>query len=325
MFTERRTDGSLQCLLCPNLCVIPEGGSGRCGVRVNLGGELHLPFRGTLSAVSSDPVEKKPLYHYYPGRRIFSVGFFGCSLLCPFCQNYTISRQTPDSPSPTLPRELEKHALASGSFGIAYTYSEPLIHFEYLMEAAELARAANLKNVLVTNGYLNEEPARALLPLIDAANIDLKSFNPGFYRRELGGKLESVTSFIAIAAPLIHVEITTLVIPGKTDAPEEIDEIARFIGSIDSRIPLHLSCYHPMYRYRIPPTPAETVLALAARAKRFLHHVYPGNIGPREPVDTFCEKCGALLVRRRGYDVRIQGIHDGRCTNCGHPSPCVGA
>jgi pyruvate formate lyase activating enzyme len=151
-----------------------------------------------------------------------------------------------------------KNALASGSFGIAYTYSEPLIHFEYLMEAAELARAANLKNVLVTNGYLNEEPARALLPLIDAANIDLKSFNPGFYRRELGGKLESVTSFIAIAAPLIHVEITTLVIPGKTDAPEEIDEIARFIGSIDSRIPLHRSCYHPMYRYRIPPTPAET-------------------------------------------------------------------
>ena len=324
MFTERNKDGSLLCSLCPNRCVIPKGKSGRCGTRYNTPEGLGLPYYGALSAVSSDPIEKKPLYHYHPGREIFSVGFYGCSLLCPFCQNFTISRRLPADPDITAPEELVKLAGASGSFGIAYTYSEPLIHYEYITETARIARKAGLKNVLVTNGYLNEQPARELLPLFDAANIDLKSFNPDFYREELHGNMEPVKEFIILAAEKIHVEVTTLVIPGKNDSVGEIEAIAAFIASIDPLIPLHLSCYYPMYKYSISPTPPETVMKLAERARLHLSYVYPGNIHSGKPVTTSCLSCGNTLITRLGYYVSKPGIHDGACSKCGSPVPFHG-
>ena len=308
----------LKCSLCPNHCSIPEGERGICNVRENRKGELFLPFYGVLSAVADDPIEKKPLYHFYPGSRILSVGFYGCSFHCPFCQNYHISQSTPSTAKKyTSPEELVDYALKNHAFGIAYTYSEPTVHFEWMLETAQLARRQGMKNVLVSNGYLNPAPAEELLQVIDAANIDLKSIRSEFYREVVGGKLEPVLAFLHKASEKIHLEITTLVIPGQTDSHEEIDQISSFIASLDPDIPLHLSCYYPTYKYNIPPTNPDKVFFLAKRAQEYLNYVYPGNVGLAE-VDTHCPECNAILIRRRGYLVEKPGIRDGRCSRCGH-------
>ncbi|HET6486817.1 MAG TPA: AmmeMemoRadiSam system radical SAM enzyme [Spirochaetia bacterium] len=321
---EGRPDGRVQCLLCPHACRIREGGTGTCGVRRAERGAVTLPYYGRISALAVDPIEKKPLYHFHPGERILSAGFVGCSLRCKFCQNWHISQST-DSPTRFVaPDELVDMAREERSFGIAYTYSEPLIHAEYVIDAARAARAAGLANVLVSNGYLNPEPAAAVLELMDAANIDLKSYDADFYRSETGGDLDSVRRFIAEAGRRTHLEVTTLVIPTRTDDDEQIDGIARFVASIDPGIPLHLSCYYPQYRYKIPPTPAATVERLAAVARKHLRFVYLGNIGPSE-TNTLCPGCGALLVRRLGYAVRVEGLErrgaSSACARCGTAVP----
>jgi pyruvate formate lyase activating enzyme len=304
------------CGLCPNRCVMAEGHAGVCRVRENRGGRLELPFYGRISSMALDPIEKKPLYHFHPGSSILSVGFVGCSLRCPFCQNHGISQGT-EAPTDYLePAELVGTALRDGSFAIAYTYSEPLIHFEYVLASSRLARAAGIKNVLVTNGYLDAEPLAELLPVIDAANVDLKSFQAGVYQRELGGKLEEVKRFISAAAGRIALEVTTLVVPGMNDSDGEIEEAARFLASVDPLIPYHLSCYYPRYRFSAPPTDPEAVVRLAAVARRHLQHVYVGNVGNEETV-TSCAGCGNALIRRRGYSTRITGIAGGVCTRCG--------
>jgi pyruvate formate lyase activating enzyme len=320
---ERRPDGSVTCLLCPHACLIRPDGRGVCGVRTNRGGEISLPYYGRVSALAVDPIEKKPLYHFHPGSRILSAGFVGCNLRCRFCQNWRISQSTDAETRFMSPAELVAAAQAERSFAIAYTYSEPLVHLEYVLEAAGLARAAGLKNVLVTNGYVNEEPARAAIDAVDAANVDLKAYTEGFYKVETGGSLEEVKRFIRLAAGRIHLEVTTLVIPSKNDSVEQIEGIARFLEAIDPGIPLHLSAYHPDYRYDIPPTPPATVRALAEVARRRLRHVYTGNLGT-EPSDTLCAGCGAVLVRRRGYAVSLIGVREGVCASCGRPAPIIG-
>jgi len=306
----------VRCALCPNNCIIAPGKYGSCLVRRNLQGELTLPYYGAISSLAIDPIEKKPLYHFYPGEKILSVGFLGCNFHCPFCQNYQISQST-DIPFRTLtPTELVGNALKQDSFAIAYTYSEPLIHFEYVLEAAQQAHGKELKNVLVSNGYLNQEPASELLEYIDAANIDLKSFNPDFYRREIGGRLNEVKRFITHAAATTALEVTTLIIPGKNDALEEIEEIAAFLGAIDRNIPYHLSAYYPQYHYHIPPTSISTLTAASEAAGKHLNYVYLGNVGSSE-INTLCPECGSLLIRRRGYSVQIKGIREQKCSNCG--------
>jgi pyruvate formate lyase activating enzyme len=187
-----------------------------------------------------------------------------------------------------------------------------------------LAREHGLKNVLVSNGYINEGPGEEVVELLDAANIDLKGFDPGFYRNETGGKLEEVLRFLRQAAGRIHLEVTTLVIPTKNDDPSQIDGIARFIASLDPSIPLHLSCYHPQHKYTIPPTTFSTVKALAEVAKKHLHYVYLGNVGVEE-TNTYCPSCGNLLVRRVGYSVHLKGTHEDKCAKCGVPTGIVGA
>ena len=263
-----------------------------------------------------DPIEKKPLYHYYPGSSILSVGFVGCSLRCPFCQNHTISQGTTAPTEYVSPEDLVRAAKREHSFGIAYTYSEPLIHFEYVADCARLARQAGLKNVLVTNGYLQAEPAEEMMGLVDAANVDLKTYNAAFYSHELGGKLEDVKRFIAAAARRIAVEVTTLVVPGKNDSEDEIEGAARFIASLSPHIPYHLSCYYPRHRYAVPPTPPDTVARLAEVARRHLRFVYLGNVGGEEAT-TACQGCGSILIRRSGYRVRISGVRDEKCAGCG--------
>jgi pyruvate formate lyase activating enzyme len=322
LYWRRESDGAVSCLLCPNACRIAEGRHGVCRVRFNREGALAIPFYGRISSVSVDPIEKKPLYHFHPGARILSIGFVGCSFRCRFCQNHRISQSTDGETELLSPEDLVRLAERERSFGIAYTYSEPLIHFEYVMDCARLARKRGIKNVLVSNGYILEEPAEELIPFIDAANIDLKAADPEFYSTEVGGEMEAVQRFISQAAGRMSLEVTTLVIPTKNDAPEGIENISRFLAGLDPAIPYHLSCYYPQYKYTLPPTPPSTVNGLAEAARRHLRFVYVGNVGMEE-TNTYCPTCGALLVRRAGYSVSKPGLAGGKCAGCGAPAPMV--
>ena len=310
------------CGLCPHNCQLKEEQTGLCRVRTNVGGKVVDSYFGKLSALGMDPIEKKPLYHFYPGRQILSAGFYGCSFRCPFCQNYSISQNVGMYNHQTSPQELVDLALSKKSFGIAYTYSEPLVHFEYLMETAALARKAGLKNVLVSNGFINPGPASELLPLLDAANIDLKSFNADFYRKELKGELTAVMNFIETAHQKIHLEVTTLVIPGKTDDPGEMSALTAFLASLNPDIPFHLSAYYPQYNYTVQATSPEKILKMVEIAKKRLRYVYPGNIS-RGDSDTHCRSCGTVLINRRGFEADIRLSPAGTCPECGAPGPVV--
>jgi pyruvate formate lyase activating enzyme len=302
--------------------MIPLRGHGLCKVRYNAKGTMELPYYGRISSVAVDPIEKKPLYHYYPGSALLSVGFVGCNFHCKFCQNWQISQTTQAQTRLIEPDDLVAMAREKGSSAIAYTFSEPLIHLEYLMDAARAARKAGLRNVLVSNGFITEQAGNDVLSVIDAANIDLKAWDPDFYKAETGGDLEEVKRFIRQAARKIHLEVTTLVIPGRNDNPAQIEGIARFLGSLDPGIPLHLSAYHPDYKYDVPPTPGSTIRDLVSIARGDLRYVYAGNLGS-EACDTRCLKCGNILVHRIGYNVRMSGITKGACAKCGSPSPIV--
>ena len=325
-FWEPADRGRVRCRLCHRNCSIPPAAAGTCGVRRNVGGSLTLPYYGRVSSSAVDPVEKKPLFHFRPGERVFSIGFTGCNLVCPFCQNWTIS-QNPDAPSEFLsPAHAVRVARESGCGMIAYTYSEPLVHAEYVLDCMDRAREEDLENILVTNGHAQEKPAREILSLTDAANVDLKSWDPAWYRTELGGDLETVKSFLGIAAEMTRLEVTTLVIPGRNDDPGDMRGIAGFLAGLSADIPLHLSAYRPMYRYRLPPTPRETLELLAGIARERLRYVYLGNVPGSE--DTLCPSCGAVLVRRDGYRIALEnllpaGPDSSACGSCGAPVPIV--
>ena len=306
----------IQCILCPHNCVIKKGKFGLCLVRGNIDGKPSIPFYGRLSALALDPIEKKPLYHFYPGSRILSAGFFGCNLKCPFCQNSSISAHADPAYKLYEPEKMLSLLKTQGGIGLAYTYSEPAVHIEWIADTSKFLHENKYKNVLVTNGMINNEPADYLLKYIDAANIDLKSFNPDFYRKELNGDFETVKTFIRKASKKIHVEITTLVIPGKNDSEEEIMEIASFIASVNKNIPYHLSCYYPSYKYKIPPTSAQSVIHLAELVKEKLNFVYTGNTGYHE-ADTICPSCGEVLVKRTGYTAFAVNLNKNKCRKCG--------
>ncbi|MDR3146065.1 MAG: AmmeMemoRadiSam system radical SAM enzyme, partial [Treponema sp.] len=272
------TESVLRCGLCPRECLIPPGKTGRCGVRANAGGRGDIPYAGFITALAEDPIEKKPLYHYRPGSFILSLGFAGCNMHCPFCQNWHISQRS-DAPGRYVgPGDLIAAARSSGLSQIAYTYSEPLIHAEFLIHCMELARKAGLANVLVSNGCIRAEAAADIIPLLDAANIDLKSFSEETYSRVLGGDLGAVLAFIRAAhAAGVHLELTTLIVPGLNDGPAETESCAAFIASLDRQIPWHLSAYHPDYRWDAPPTDPALLEGIACRARRVLPYVYTGN------------------------------------------------
>jgi len=269
----------LECQLCPHNCIISKGKSGLCSVRKNRNNNLELPMKGIISAIAIDPIEKKPLYHFLPGSRILSIGFYGCNFHCQFCQNYQISQiyNKKKNKQYISPIDIIHMVQEKGLKSIAYTYSEPVIHFEYVLECANLAHINGIKNVLVTNGFLNPEPARELLSKMDGVNVDLKAFTQDFYNK-LGGKIEPVKEFIKLAAKLTHLEVTTLIIPEENDSTQEILNIANFIASLNKDIPLHISSYYPVYKYEVSSTPKDTVLNLVKSASRVLNYVYPGNI-----------------------------------------------
>ena len=270
------------CPICPRACELEEGQTGFCRARKNIGGEV-LPINyGRITSLALDPIEKKPLRRFCPGSAILSLGLFGCNLRCPFCQNHEISMAGEEFPNPygASPDTLAEKALElvpRGNIGLAYTYNEPLVGYEFVRDTGTIVREKGLKNVLVTNGYINEKPWRELLPIIDAANIDLKGFTDSWYKR-LGGDLETVKHSIAIAAESIHVEVTTLIVPGENDGEEEIRALCSWLSSLRRDIPLHLSRFFPRYRMtEKEPTPVSTVYNLAEIAREYLDFVYTGN------------------------------------------------
>lgn len=269
------------CGLCFHHCTLDEGQTGLCRARINRNGAVVSLNYGRLTALALDPIEKKPLRRFHPGSMVLSVGSFGCNLCCPFCQNAEIAAagaeiSTRDCPPEALVREAVR-LRAQGNIGVAYTYNEPLVGYEYVRDCAALVHEAGLLNVLVTNGTIEERPWRALLPLIDAVNIDLKGFTEKWYHT-LGGDLETVKRSIALAAQSCHVEVTTLIVPGANDSEDEMRALSEWLASVSPNIPLHVSRFFPCYHMTDrSPTPVETIYHLTEVARQQLRYVYTGN------------------------------------------------
>lgn len=281
LYYEKKDDTSVSCRLCPHHCTLRPGQSGLCRCRYNDDGTLMALSYGQCSSAALDPIEKKPLRRFHPGRPILSLGSWGCNLHCSFCQNWTISQEqpetapiTPDWVVTTARREAARH----GNLGVAYTYNEPTTWYEFIAQTAPLIHEAGFKNVMVSNGYIEREPLTELLPYIDAWNIDLKSFADDFYRKICGGSLQPVQETIAAAAAVSHVEVTCLVIPGLNDSPEEMDALSAWLASAKPDIPLHITRYFPRYHMDRPATPIETLKRLASVARTHLPYVYIGNV-----------------------------------------------
>lgn len=319
---SKKYDDKIECLLCPHRCRIADGKTGICGVRKNNGGSLELITYGVLSGYALDPVEKKPLYHFYPGTNILSLGSYGCNMRCDFCQNYTISQRVSLGYNTRTDIEtiLNDAHNALNNIGLAFTYNEPLIWFEFIRDAAVKAGKKGMKTAMVSNGYVNSEPLGEFISFIDAFNIDLKAFNEEFYRKVAGAELEPVKNALRqIAKSGRHLEITTLIIPGLNDDDDEMARQSEWIaGELGQDVPLHLSRYFPMYRRENPSTPPETLKRLAATALKNLRYVYVGNTADDTGQNTHCPVCGKLVTRRSRYHTRLQNLdRNGSCTGCG--------
>ena len=313
----------VQCELCPKMCIIGPGQSGECRVRINIDGVLRTVVYGFPCSLSPyDPVEKKPLFHFLPGTRILSIATVGCNLHCLNCQNWDISQRNPeDSTAGFLPPEkLAKLAKKHRYLSIAYTYSEPIIFYEYTYDTAKLARADGIRNVLVTAGYINKEPWKRLLEVVDAANIDLKGITNDFYVRICSGTLKPVQDALIIAkASGILVEVTNLVIPTLNDKPEQIRELARWVKeNLGSETPLHFSGFYPQYKMQhLPSTSLERLeMAREIAVSEGLYYVYIGNVRSKEGENTYCPDCKSLLIERIGYTILQNRLKDGCCQDC---------
>lgn len=309
-----RSADKIRCELCPHFCLIPLDGVGRCGIRRNRKGKLVSESYGLISSLALDPIEKKPLFHVKPGSKILSLGSAGCNFRCSFCQNWSISQQVPTMEE-LSPGELVKQAKQSKACGVAYTYNEPLINFEYVLECARQVRQAGLLNVLVTNGYINPAPRDELLPWIDALNIDLKSIRPEFYQRICGARLEPVLDFIRVAAKICHVELTHLIVTAANDSEADIHDLVDWVAAVSPEIPLHFSRYFPQYQWEEPPTPMDLLQKALEIGRSKLKWVYIGNL-PGKDDSTHCPDCGAELIPRQGYWTGTVKLQDGHCPQC---------
>ena len=322
---------AVTCELCPRGCVIPEGASGDCRVRVNLGGKLRATTYGRPSAIHIDPMEKKPLYHFKPGTPVFSIGTAGCNLHCQNCQNWQLSQRGGDEMEQIYradPPDLVRSAKEEGCGSIAYTYSDPIVFYEYAYDSSALAHREGLANVFVTAAYINRKPLRQLCAVMDAANADLKAFDDGFYRRVNGATLQPVLdALVTFREEGVWLEVTNLVIPTLNDDLAMIRRMARWIrDELGPDTPLHFSRFQPQYRMRnLPPTPGETL----DRARREaldagLNFVYVGNVLGHEGNSTYCPRDGTLLIQRVGFMITQHNLTaDGRCPNCNQPIPGV--
>jgi pyruvate formate lyase activating enzyme len=315
--------GLVECQLCPRLCRIEPGQSGECRIRINVDGKLLAVTYGYPCAVHVDPIEKKPLFHFLPGTPIFSIATAGCNLHCKNCQNWEISQGNPeDVPAYDLgPEKLVELTRDRGCVSIAYTYTEPLVYYEYALESSIRAREAGLRNVLVTAGYINAAPARRLFAVTDAANIDLKALDDGFYRDVCGATLKPVLETLVTAKEMgVWVEVTNLVIPTLNDDVAMLRKLSRWVvENLGEETPIHFSRFSPRYRMKnLPPTPESTLLAAREEAREAgARHVYIGNVPGSEGETTFCPEDGTRLIRRIGFTVKSNDLEDGACPRCG--------
>lgn len=276
---ELLDNGKVRCLLCPHYCLLKKGQTGRCGVRQNQDGRLYSLIYGETTSVANDPIEKKPLYHFYPGTFILSLGTKGCNLKCPWCQNWSISQDLTSPTKEITSQEIVEKAGQLNCLGIAYTYNEPFIWYEFVYDTARLAHQRGLKNVLVTNGYVNQKPLEEIIDFIDAMNIDVKSMEESFYNRYCQGKLGPVLKTAEFSATRCHIEITNLIIPTLNDSDENFQRLAEWIAQkLGEDVPLHFSRYFPAYKANLPATPIETLERAEAIARKILRYVYLGNV-----------------------------------------------
>ncbi|MEW6063206.1 MAG: AmmeMemoRadiSam system radical SAM enzyme [Nanoarchaeota archaeon] len=325
----------VQCTACSWYCKIDENKFGICGIRQNLKGNLYLLVYGKAVAVHTDPMEKKPLFHFLPGKKIFSIGTIGCNFACNFCQNWDISQavrmlkekskeeltigKPTDYGQELSPKKIVDYVRKQNIPAIAFTYNEPAIFFEYAYDTVKLAKKYNIKTVFVSNGYESKEALQKINPYLDALNIDLKSFNEQFYLKTCKARLQPVLENIKRIYNMgFWLEITTLLIPGMNDSKDEVTKMAKFILSISKDIPWHLSAFHPDYKMtEVPETPHETLLKSYKIAKDIgLRYVYLGNVFDPEKESTYCPRCKSLLIKRMGYNIEIVNLKNGKCNIC---------
>ncbi len=316
--------GKVRCLTCAHRCVIGNGKRGVCGVRENRDGKLYTLVFGKLIAMNVDPIEKKPLFHFYPGTRSFSIATVGCNMHCLHCQNSNISQMPKErgqiEGSDFLPEDVVKSALKNGCKTIAYTYTEPTVYWDFAFECSRLAHEHNIKNIFVTNGYLSKESLNEIAPFLDGANVDLKSFKDKTYRTVCGARLKPVLNTIQNMKRLgIWIEVTTLLIPDLNDSDEELNDIAVFLRDLDPGIPWHITRFYPTYRMT-DRRPTDVEALRKAREIGFnagIRYVYTGNVPGEDGEATFCHSCGARLIHRWGFDLMGNRITEGRCPECG--------
>jgi len=323
---EREKDLRVRCALCAHRCRIDAGARGICGVRENREGVLYSLVYGRVIAENVDPIEKKPLCHFLPGSRSFSIATAGCNFRCTFCQNHEIS-QLPREENRIIgkemtPAKIVERARLAGCSSISYTYTEPTIYFEFAWDTAGIAREQGLKNVFVTNGYMTEETLELLAPRLDAANVDLKSFRDDFYKKECGARLQPVLDSIKRMKELgIWVEVTTLLIPGLNDDEDELRDLAGFLFSLGAETPWHISRFHPQYQMtNTPITPAASIHRAAEIGKASgLKYIYCGNLPGDAGENTLCDRCGRILIGRSGFAVERLDLKGSACPHCGAP------
>ncbi len=322
-YYKKKQNNEVQCFLCPHHCVISEGASGKCNVRKNEKGKLITGAYGKLAAIHRDPIEKKPLYHFYPGHQLLSIGTYGCNFHCSFCQNCDISQakfEQTYSLKDFSVEEVVNAADAPENMGVAYTYNEPAIFYEFMFDTAEAIRNKGLKNVMVSNGFISREPLEKLLPFMDAFNIDLKAFTNEFYMNYAEGRLNPVLRTCEyIRSYGKHLEITFLVIPGLNDAESTFKEMLQWIRTnLGSDTVLHISRYFPAYKLQVEPTPTRTILRFAELAMDYLEFVYIGNMHSADGNNTYCPSCNHLVINRHRYKTDLSKLdNEGKCVFCG--------
>ncbi len=330
-FYEKRKDMSVTCRLCSHHCTIEAGKRGICGVRENQAGTLMSLVYGRLVSENLDPIEKKPLFNFLPGSTSYSISTVGCNFQCAHCQNWEISQYPRLHQGEIIgmdrsPNAVVDEAVLSGARSISYTYVEPTIFYEFAYDCSALARKKMLKNVFVSNGYMTPEVTRELATVIDAINIDIKAFTEKFYHKVCKARLAPVLDTVKLMHELgVWVEVTTLIIPGHNDSPEELREIARFIHSVDPAIPWHVTAFYPHYQMLdVPPTPAPTLrMARDIGLAQGLRFVYEGNIPGEGGENTFCPSCGTMVISRHGFRILKNNLKDGHCPSCGAKVPGI--
>ena len=320
-YFEKLSGNIVRCGLCPNRCILSEGQIGLCKARKNINGELYSLNYGNVAAQHIDPIEKKPFFHFLPGAKAYSISTTGCNMRCSFCQNWDISQVFPWEVKTTkmTPEQVIDDALQSGSEVIAFTYNEPIVYYEYVYDVAKLAKEKGLKTVIVSNGYINPEPLKELLPYIDAYKVDLKAFKEEFYSKFTGGHLAPVLETIkTIKNSGVWLEIVNLLIPGENDSDEEIREMAKWIKeNVGDDVPLHFSAFHPEYKLQnLPSTPSETIIkARQIAMEEGLKFVYTGNVVYPEGESTYCPNSKEIAIGRRGYMIYENNLADGKCSD----------